>query len=142
MARRPKIKTCADAACPAEFTGRGRYCEWHRAGRDPATTSQIKFRRERKTEQQRRRRRGVWDAQYVKSPLAPEPTYQGEVTTAPDLASSQVRGLHVTDIHGHVESGPLPIDVTGTPGMTVDRAIRIFMIEWDAYRELDGGGYE
>ena len=45
-------------------------------------------------------------------------------------ASPQVRGLQAAGQNGHVRRGPDPIDVVGTPGMTVTDAIDDFMAAW------------
>ncbi len=114
-------------ACPATFTGRGLYCEWHRAGRDRPGS---KFRKERKAEAQRARRRTVWDLQYVKSPL------HLDRTTGVKSPLHITAGQRLTKV-GHFGLSPTPIDVTGTPGMTVTLAIELFMAAW---AKCVGGG--
>ena len=123
MARPPKIKECADPACPATFTGRGLYCEWHRAGRDKPGS---KFRKQRNHEAQQRRRDLLWKQQFVSSPLHPEPSIG---VSSPLHVSA---GQRLTKV-GHSGLGPAPIDVTGTPGMTVSRAVEIFTAQWAEY---------
>lgn len=124
MGRRPKIKLCADPACPAEFTGRWLYCEFHRAGRDEPGS---KFRKERNRQAQQRRRAALWDAPFRHHHGTLDPT-TGVSSPLHETAGQRIAKL------GHSRPGPTPIDVTGTPGMTVSRAIRIFMIEWEARR--------
>ena len=123
--RRPKVKDCADPACPAEFTGRGLYCEWHRAGRDKPGS---KFRKQRNREAQQRRRDQLWRQQFVSSPLHLAPT------TGLSSPLHITAGQRLTKL-GHSGLSPTPIEVTGTPGMTVSRALDIFMTQWAEYVE-------
>jgi hypothetical protein len=129
MGRRPRVKDCADPACPATFTGRGLYCEWHRAGRDKPGS---KFRKERNREAQQRRRDSDLRRQY---PLGPRTASSPRDMTPSTGVSSPLHitaGQRLTKV-GHSGLSPIPIDVTGTPGMTVSQAIGIFMAEWAQY---------
>ena len=113
MGRRPRIKVCEHTGCKITFTGRGRYCERHRAPRGKINT----WRQDRNRESQRNRRDAEWARRYT-----------GTGTSSPVHEAAGQRG-------SKSRGGPLPIDATGTPGMTAARAIRIFMSEWRAWRD-------
>jgi hypothetical protein len=141
MARRLKIKECADLACPATFSGRGLYCEFHRAGRDKPGS---KFRRERNRQAQQRRRDADLRREYPLGPRtasSPRDVDPGTTLSSPlhrPGASPQVRGSQPARHNGHLGQGVSPIDVTGTPGMTVTDALDDFLAAWGC--DLTGGG--
>jgi hypothetical protein len=122
VTRRPRVKTCADPSCSISFTGRGLYCPGHQAGRDKPGA---KIRRERNRGAKQRQRARAWsERQGVRE-------YRGVITTAPGNALTC--GYATAEL-GHSGLAPVPIDVTGTPGLTVGAAIDTFLAAWNHYR--------
>ena len=124
MGRKPTIKTCADPSCPLTFTGRGLYCDGHKAGRDKPGSE---LRRERNRKAQQERRRKEWDRRFA---LGGSPTTGVSSPLHQSVASPQVRGLQVAGQNGQVRRGPDPISIAEPGTGTASDVIDDFMAAW------------